>query len=189
MHFCLITPALSSRVQQGPKHQHVLLAYVVLKSNLRHKDTGEVLQAESSSKALAAEDYGREAVLLRHQGVRQYNKFTPLIRMVPPRGVLLKKIGEALPDGECMGPLNRFEKPGGKENPTNSEVLTSLVNHWLHDFPERIKELYGADAVVQTARSDLIGAGTRVDRVLSHVDIINALMGKQLAKHAAPPGA
>ena len=64
-----------------------------------------------------------------------------------------------------------------------------MVNHWLHDFPERIKELYGADAVVQTARSDLIGAGTRVDRVLPHVDIINALMGKQLAKHAAPPGA
>ena len=100
----------------------------------------------------------------------------------------LKKI-ELLPDSECMGPFNRFEKPDGKENPTNSEVLTSMVNHWLHDFPERIKELYGADAVVQTARSDLIGAGTRVDRVLSHVDIINALMGKQLAKHAAPPGA
>ena len=87
-----------------------------------------------------------------------------------------------------MGPFNGFEKPDGKENPTNSEVLTSLVNHWLHDFPERIKELYGADAVVQTARSDLIGAGTRVDRVLSHVDITNALMGKQLAKHTAPPG-
>ena len=109
--------------------------------------------------------------------------------MVPPRGVLLKKIEALRPDGECMGPFNRFEKPDGKENPTNSEVLTSLVNHWLHDFPERIKELYGADAVVQTARSDLIGAGTRVDRVLSHVDIINALMGKQLAKHTAPSGA
>ena len=108
--------------------------------------------------------------------------------MVPPRGVLLNEI-QKLPDSECMGPFNGFEKPDGKENPTNSEVLTSLVNHWLHDFPERIKELYGADAVVQTARSDLIGAGTRVDRVLSHVDIINALMGKQLAKHTAHSGA